>query len=130
MTYEEMIDKAISYFEENEGDFICAMDDLDSWCGYLGDDRYYPMSDIDDHFCDVKVSDFLDRLSGDFNHNDNYFKYGVYGLESSNEVDYSDYLDRYAIQAMYENAHRINLPEEIRELFEEYDTQEEEDVED
>lgn len=130
MTYEEMINKAISYFEENEDDFICTMDALDSWCGYLGGDRYYPMSEIDDLFCDTKVSDFLDGLSDDFNHKDNYFKFGVYGLESSNEVDYSDYLNNYTIQAIYENAHRINLPEEIRELFEEYDNQEEEDVED
>lgn len=130
MTYEEMIDKAISYFEENDDDFIRVMEELDSWNGYLGDDRYYPMSDIDELFCDTKVSDFLDGLSDDFNHNDKYFKYGVYGLESSDEVDYSDYLYNYTIQAIYENAHRIDLPEEIRELFEEYDNQEEEDVED
>lgn len=40
---ENTIKKIIAYFEENESVFNDCIEELDSWNGYLGDDRYYEM---------------------------------------------------------------------------------------
>lgn len=41
----------LEYFKENEDEFTDAIEDLDNYCGYLGDDRYYDMSELFDYYC-------------------------------------------------------------------------------
>lgn len=91
------------------------------------EDRIYGMYEIDDLFYDVKASDFLDKLSGDFNHNDEYFKDSIYGLESfnyaSDVVDFDD-LAKYIVN----NEDTLDCAE-IEDYLEELEEEEEEEEE-
>lgn len=53
-TAEEITADIIDFFEANEDIFAEAIEELDSYNGYLGDDRYYAMDELDE---------FLHRLS-------------------------------------------------------------------
>ena len=128
MTHEEMTQKVIEFFEGNDNEFIRTIEDLDGYNGYLGDDRIFGMWEIDELFCDTKISDFLDMLGSHFDHNEEYFKSGVYGIESLAEKDYSDHLDKDFVDTLYDNRYRyVYIPDEIQEIFDEYDNQEESD---
>ena len=91
------------------------------------DQEIFEMWEIDDLFCDTKVSDFLDKLSDDFNAKDNYFRYGIYGLESFDDitdiVDFDD-LTNYIVDnnETFDN-------DELEELIEEEDEEEESEEE-
>lgn len=99
--YEDMINKALEMLKDNDDLFVDCVNELDSWNGYADGFRGYPMWEIDDLFCGVKIGDFLDKLTSDFNHNDEYFIDTVYGLDSCddlaehyrNEVDEGELLD-------------------------------------
>lgn len=81
--YEDLRAKAIEML--NDGDLFCEMiRELDSYNGFAEGFRCYPMEEIDELFCDVKIGDFLDMLNGDFNHRDNYFTTTIYGIGSTN----------------------------------------------
>ena len=51
---EELKNKIIEYFEENPSDFEEVIEELDSWCGYLGDDRIEDMEYLDEIYFDQK----------------------------------------------------------------------------
>lgn len=84
MTYKELIKEAMEELENNDELFCEMVDELDSWDGFADGFRCYDMYELDDLFCDMKVSDFLSKL-GDFNYRDNYFYYSIYGIESTND---------------------------------------------
>ena len=68
-------------------------EELDSWDGFLGDDRCYSMDEIDEILGDRKPSEILNMVSSDFNYNDDYFYFNGYGnLESCNYKE-DRYLD-------------------------------------
>ncbi|MBR6859826.1 MAG: hypothetical protein IKM73_00705 [Acidaminococcaceae bacterium] len=70
----------------NDDDLFCSMiDELDSWNGYADGFRCYPMDEIDELFCDCKVSEFLDKLAAGFCHNDEYFVDSIYGIDSTSD---------------------------------------------
>ena len=70
----------------NDDDLFCSMvDELDSWNGYADGFRCYEMSELDELFCDVKVSDFLDKLAAGFCHTDDYFYDSIYGIDSTDD---------------------------------------------
>lgn len=46
MPNNDLRDALMSYFEENEDDFNDSIEELDSYNGYLGDDRYYSMDEL------------------------------------------------------------------------------------
>lgn len=70
----------------NDDDLFCSMiDELDSWNGYADGFRCYEMSELDELFCDVKVSDFLDKLAAGFHHTDEYFYDSIYGIDSTDD---------------------------------------------
>ena len=101
MTYTEMITKAIEVLKDNDEIFVDMVNELDSWNGYADGFRGYPMWEIDDIFCDTKVSDFLDKLAPGFCHTDEYFVDTIYGIDSCDDlaayyrdnVDEGDLLD-------------------------------------
>ena len=103
-----------NYLEENEQEFICIIEELDSWNGYLEGDRWEDMDFLDDYLCNEKPFDLilLGRNSGhDFYPCDAYFRFDVYGnLESTNHKDYSDYISDYFIDDILENYHRLDIP--------------------
>ena len=116
---------------------IC--EELDSWNGFLGDDRCYNMCDIDDLLYGKKPSEIIDMITSDFDSSCDYFYFSMYGLEScSDRVDH--YLDSFSDEEILDNylnnACHCNLSnsdfEELAELYESYsddDTEEETDEE-
>lgn len=138
---EEIIADIISYFKENEDTFNDCIEDLDSYNGYLGDDRYYPMDMLDEFYNGTEPSEILrrafyghdsetyntdssgNREYGAFNPNRDYFTYNGYGnLVSADYKDYSAHLDHYAVEEMSEYRNyvtSIDLDDELKTLFDE-----------
>jgi hypothetical protein len=142
---ENTIKKIISYFEENEETFNECIEELDSYNGYLGDDRYYEMDMINELFTDSDNIDLLNRaffgrdddnwytdtrgkkIYGSFNPNRDYFYFNGYGnLVSSNYKDYTHKLDEYFVKALAENRSYIDTienDEELTTLFDELENE-------
>lgn len=148
-TAEEVIADIIEYFENNEDIFNDCMEELDSYNGYLGDDRYFSMDELDELYNGTEPSELLRRAFfgydeetyttdrdgnktyGAFNPNREYFRYNGYGnLVSADYKDYSGQLDKYAIEAMDENRSYIDSidnDEELTALFDELEAAAEEE---
>ena len=133
-TKEAVINSILDYFKENEDVFNSCIEELDSYNGYLGDDRYYDMYELDEFYSDCKPSELLARVfygydedtsnennHTEFNPNRDYFRYNGYGnLVSADFKDYSDHLDHWAVESMLENRRYIDSIEsdcELSELF-------------
>lgn len=140
-----MYEKIKAYFEENEDVFNACIEELDSYNGYLGDNRYYPIDELDELMNGKSATDLLnmaffghdeetwttnsygEKEYGAFNPNREYFTFNGYGnLVSADYKDYSAFLDDYAIEAMSENRTYIDTIEEFDELAELFDELEEE----
>lgn len=96
-TAEEITADIIAYFENNEDVFNDCMGELDGYNGYLGDDRYYSMDELDEFYRDSDPLEILRRAYygrdddtwttdsngnktyGEFNPNRDYFYYNGYG---------------------------------------------------
>ena len=147
-TKKTIITDIIRYFKENEDVFNDCMEELDSYNGYLGDDRYYDMEELNEFYSGQEPQEILFRAFygfdadtwmtdssgnkeyGAFNPNRNYFYFNGYGnLVSSDYKDYSDKLDGYAIEAMSEDRNYIDSIENddiLSGLFDELEEAEEE----
>lgn len=147
-THEEIINAIIAYFENNEDIFNDCIEELDSYNGYLNDDRYYEMEMLNEFYQGTEPIEILyrvfygcdednyttdssgNRTYGEFNPNREYFRYNGYGnLISANYKDYSAHLDSYAIEAMSENRQYIDSIEnddELTTLFDELENSMEE----
>lgn len=78
--------KAIEELKNNDELLVDVVNELDSWNGYADGFRAYGMEELDDLHHGISLSDFLSRVTSDFNLNDNYFYYSIYGLESCNDI--------------------------------------------
>lgn len=143
-----IIEKIIDFFKENEELFNSCIEELDGYNGFLGDNRYYPMEELNELYRDTEPLAMLYRVFygrdddtwttdahgkksyGEFNPNRDYFYYNGYGnLVSSDYKDYSAYLDHYAIEDMSNNRRWIDSiedDEELSALFDELEEDEEE----
>lgn len=140
------IEKIIEFFNDNEELFNAAIEELDSYNGYLGDDRYYSMDELNEFYNGTDPIEILQRafygydedtwhtdncgnkIYGAFNPNREYFSYNGYGnLISSDYKDYSDKLDIYVIEAMSENRYYIDTIEDNDELTALFDKLEEDE---
>ena len=134
MLRENAIAAILDYFREHEDDFIDAIEGLDSWNGYLGDERLYNMEDLDDLYGGVEPSEVLRRAffgydedykndrgeyTQPFNPNKDYFHFNGYGnLVSSNYKDYSAWLDKYFVEEYIDNINNIyDVPEEVQTII-------------
>lgn len=146
-TREELINQIIKYFEDNEDVFNECIEELDSCNGYLNDDRYYNMEELNEFYNSTEPIELLyrcfyghdadnyttdasgNRNYGEFNPNREYFKYNGYGnLVSTNYKDYSDKLDNYFVESLYDNRqdiYCIDNDEELTTLFDELENMEE-----
>ena len=146
---ETTVKKIIDYFNDNENLFNSCMEELDSYNGYLGDDRYYSMDELDEFYNGTEPLEVLrrayygrdddtyttdsngNRTYGEFNPNRDYFYYNGYGnLVSSDYKDYTAHLDEYAIEAMSENRSYIDTiadDDELTALFDELEQDENEE---
>ena len=142
---QEVIDKIIDYFNDNEEIFNQCVEELDSWNGYLGDDRYYNMEDLnelyncsdplellqrafyghDDETFEINVDGSKDFSRSSFNPNRDYFYYNGYGnLVSADYKDYSDKLDDDLIDELQSARYEVDVIDQdpdLAELFDELD---------
>lgn len=124
-------------FENNEELFNQTIEELDSYNGYLGDDRYYEMYMLSEFYNGTDPIKLLNRayfgydsecwhtdssgnkIYGSFNPNREYFSYNGYGnLISSDYKDYSVHLDNYFIDAIIDNKDYLYLDDEITAVLE------------
>lgn len=146
---ENTIQKIISYFEENPETFTLCIEELDSYNGYLNDSRYYPMEELNEFYTEKEPLEILrrayyghdedtyttdgsgNRTYGEFSPNRNYFTFNGYGnFVSTDYPEYSQHLDRYAVESMSENRAYIDSIEnddELAALFDELEQEESED---
>lgn len=143
-TAEEVTADIIAFFQEHDDIYNDAIEELDSYNGYLGDDRYYSMDELNDLYSGIEPQEILFRAfygfdddswhtdsSGNkiyeaFNPNRDYFYFNGYGnLVSSNYKDYSGQLDAYAIESMSENRRYIDSIDDSDELAALFDELEE-----
>lgn len=146
MKRNEIIEKIINYFEENDSFFNDCVEELDSYNGWLGDDRYYPMEEIDEFYHDEPLEAMRrafygydeddwytdgsgNKVYGAFNPNRDYYCYNGYGnLVSSDWKDYSNYLDDGTISEMLkhkDDLYYIKEDDELAALFDELENCEE-----
>ena len=86
--------KMTDYWESHNDSFSRVCEELDSYDGFLDDNRCYPMDELDDYLCDTKPSDIVRMIDNDFNYADNYFYYDGCGrLCSTDEKNYYDCVD-------------------------------------
>ena len=143
-TKSEIIENIINHFDNNEELFNNCIEELDSYNGYLGNDRYYDMYMLDEFYAGTNPVELLERAFygrddeswhtdahgekeyGSFNPNRNYFYYNGYGkLVSANYKDYSAHLGTHAVESMLDNRYYIDSIEsddELAELFDELET--------
>ena len=140
-TAEQITNEIIAYFQDHEDTYNEAAEELDAYNGYLGDDRYYSMDELDEFYSGTEPTEILlrafyghdeetwtvnkygEKEYGPFNPNREYFRYNGYGnLVSADYKDYTGLLDHYIIESMLENRDYINTIDndpELSELFDE-----------
>ena len=140
-TRDDIINQIIQYFKENDDVFTDCIEQLDNYNGYLTDDRYFYMEDLNEFYRDSEPIELLyrvfygydadnwyttkegERINREFNPNREYFYYNGYGnLVSSDYKDYSAHLDHYIIDEFLENIdeiYSIDDNDELKELFDE-----------
>lgn len=143
-TAEEVTADIIEFFENNEDIYNEVIEELDGYNGYLGDDHYFSMDELDELHGGTEPSELLRRAFfgydeetyttdgdgnktyGAFNPNREYFRYnGCGNLVSADYKDYSGQLDKYAVESMSENRCYIDSIEQSDELAALFDELEE-----
>ena len=149
---EKTIEKIIAYFEENGDVFNDCIIQLDDYNGYLNDNRYNDMELLNEIYRDTEPLEILRRAFyghdedtwhtdshgikeyAEFNPNKNYYKFNGYGnLVSTDYLDYSEYIDKYAIEEMSDNRRWVDAiddNDELSELFDELENDDENDESD
>ena len=85
MNLDELKKYAIQILKDDDDIFVQCVDELDSWNGYSDGFRAYDMYELDDLHSGMKLHDFLEKLTSDFDINDDYFYYDIYGLKSTDD---------------------------------------------
>lgn len=144
----DIIDSIVDWFDNNQEVFNNCIEELDSYNGYLNDDRYYSMHELDELYNGQDATEIISRAFygydsetwmtdssgnkkyGAFNPNRHYFRFNGYGnLVSADYKDYSGQLDHYAVESMSENRNNIysiDDNDELAALFDALEADEEE----
>lgn len=144
-TKEAIINDIIKLFTKDEELFNNCIEELDSYNGYLGDDRYYRMEELKEFYYNANVTDLMNRVfygySEDetytdehgqikycqFNPNQEYFRYnGCGNLVSSYCKNYTGFLDNWFVEnllkyrqevySIEDDARLVELLDELEEL--------------
>lgn len=95
----QLLSNLEEYFSSHTEEWNYCIEELDAWNGYLGDDKFYRMDEIDEVLWGRTASDILSMVNGRFDGTDDYFRFDGYGnLYSTNNFDYSDCLSSEAIE--------------------------------
>lgn len=131
----------LEYYKEDEDAFINSVEELSDYNGYLGDDRWENMEELDELYRGEEPTELLNRAfngydadtfhtdsygekeHGAFNPNKDYFRFNGYGnLISTDYKDYSDYLNDSTIEELEEYSEQISEirdNDELKSLFDE-----------
>ena len=122
----DLVESMVNYYQEiswNENDFNTIIEFIDSYDGYLGDDRYYEMDLFDEFFYDCSPLEIVDRINfHEFDSRDDYFKFDIYGVESTDIKDYSDFIDNYFMEQLIDNDSYLSEIEDYNYFDDETDT--------
>ena len=100
--YEELVKDAMAMLEDDADLFVEMINELDSYNGFADGFRCCGMYELDDLFCDCKVSEFLEKVDGDnFNLADEYFCDSIWGLQSVDDI-YTHYCDNTCVEDVYD----------------------------
>ena len=89
MTKYEIIKNWVENIADND-DLVSIVRQVNGYDGSLEEYNYYDMGELDELFCDCKVSEFLEKLAPDFNHADDGFRDTIYGIESCSISDVAE----------------------------------------
>lgn len=145
-TRAEIIAAILALFEEDEELFADVLEEFDGWDGFLGDDRWENMEELDEYFEGKSATDILARAFygydadmwhtnshgekefGAFNPNRSYFRFNGYGnLISSDYRDYSNLRTEDTVEKLESEYYRLDTicdNDELRGLFEELENAE------
>ena len=88
---------------KDENSFIEACEELDSYNGFLGDDKIYNMEDFDDLMSGKSPLEIAQEIEGNnFSTDDDYFQFTMYGVESVNDK-YDAYSSYYGVEEVLDN---------------------------
>ena len=138
MCREKKVEMVIEYLRENEEVFNELMENLDSYNGYIGRNKYYEMDRLDEFYPSEQAKELLrgafrgydadtyttnslgKRTHGAFNFNRRYFFYDSnWNIASTNHKDYTDKLDGSFIDSVIENINRLYIDDsELLEMLE------------
>lgn len=116
--------RMIDYWKAYNDSFSRVCEELDSYDGFLGDDRIYSMDELDDLLYDKKPSEVLQMVdTNNFNYNDDYFYYDTYdGICSTDEKDYYNYVNYSDVfEKLINDYNQIFTRKYGREYFELFD---------
>lgn len=89
MDYDERKQYALDafklYLNNNDDAFVEAVNELICYNGFI-DTEAFPMDEIDEICGDMKPSELINKMTSDFDSNDNYFYFSIYGLESCDDI--------------------------------------------
>jgi len=125
MTKEDRIQEIINNMDDAE--LISAWNERCDAYNY-DDDRIYYMHEIDEYFNGVSVSEFLSNLSDDFRIGDDYWKNGIWGIESFDDI--YDVIDDDELIEYIINEDDDLGNDDIRDILDEEEEEEEEEEED
>jgi hypothetical protein len=129
----------LNYYKEHEDAFNYDIEELDCWNGILGNRRVEQMDELDEFYQGKEATEILrsayfghdhdtwyeengERVYGEFNPNRDYFYFNGYGnLVSTDERDYSDYLDIDYVQDIIDNECHLDLSDGAQEIIDNYD---------
>ena len=139
MNMKTLEEALLSYYQNNEEDFNYDIEELDSWNGYLGDERAEPMEYLDEVLQGTEPTEILnsaffgydddtwhdengERVRGEFHQNRDYFYFNAYGnLVSTNYKDYSSFLDDYFVKEIIDNECHLDLSDGVQEIIDNYE---------
>lgn len=87
MNYEDrrryVYNLALEKLEEDDV-LVEAVKELCIWDSFI-DEECFPMNELEELYGYMNLGEFLDHITSDFDHNDNYFFETIYGLESCDD---------------------------------------------
>lgn len=121
---EEMKAELLQWLDENEDVLSDILEQMDDWDGYLGEDRCWPMSMLDDVFYGASVFDILHGIDfSEFDEDDEYYYDSIWGIRSvDNRYDvYKDYITQGLIDNIIDRRGRLRLDDEFEEMLDDYE---------
>ena len=132
-------EELLNHYQNNEDDFNHDIEELDSWNGYLGDERAEPMEYLDEVCQGTEPTEILrraffgydddtwheengEKVYGEFNPNRDYFYFNGYGnLVSTDYKDYSSFLDDYFVEEIIDNECHLYLSDGAQTIIDSYE---------